>query len=146
MKQHIPTRANTIMPALTKSKGSMKLSIKDDLKLVDVQSEFHSYFQYLKIEFFKNTHSIGEGSVKSMIFEKNKYVRDCRIIHEDSDFIFPDTITVGEFEEHFQKVYGLSIQIFRKSGNVWIETSATDGWTLRQQNNEGAELSGLYND
>jgi hypothetical protein len=51
-------------------------------------------------------------------------------------------------------VYGLSVQVFRKSGNVWLETSATDNWTLRQQNNEGAELStqmkndraGDYND
>jgi hypothetical protein len=33
------------------------------------------------------------------------------------------------------------VQVFRKSGNVWLETSATDAWSLKQQNQEGMDLS-----
>jgi hypothetical protein len=37
--------------------------------------------------------------------------------------------------------FGLCVQVFRKSGNHWIETSLTNSWTLEQQNREGFELS-----
>jgi hypothetical protein len=50
-------------------------------------------------------------------------------------------MTVSQFEAKLYDDFGLSAQVFRKSGNVWLETSATDAWTLAQQNEEGAELS-----
>jgi hypothetical protein len=31
--------------------------------------------------------------------------------------------------------------VFRKSGAVWLITSATDNWTLSQQNEEGKSLA-----
>jgi hypothetical protein len=36
---------------------------------------------------------------------------------------------------------GLYVQVFRKSGKVWLETTATDNWSLYKQNEEGQELS-----
>ena len=50
-------------------------------------------------------------------------------------------MTVNQLELLIFSKFGLAAQVFRKSGNVWLETSATDNWTLLQQNNEGAELS-----
>ncbi|MNF16790.1 hypothetical protein D3C80_2199700 [compost metagenome] len=44
-------------------------------------------------------------------------------------------------EKDFWEKLGLSAQIFRKSGNLWIETSLTDDWTLARQNDEGFQLS-----
>jgi hypothetical protein len=35
----------------------------------------------------------------------------------------------------------LSVQVFRKSGKSWLETTFTDGWTLKKQNQEGIDLS-----
>jgi hypothetical protein len=31
--------------------------------------------------------------------------------------------------------------VFRKSGNLWLETTMTDDWTLQQQNDHGYEIS-----
>jgi hypothetical protein len=134
------------MPSNTTSNQTMKLSIKDDLKLAALQAEFHNYFQYLKIEFLKRSHKIGEVTAKNLVYDKNKHVRDCRILHVNEDYFFTEKTTVSDFENTLLKVYGLSIQIFRKSGNVWLETSATDSWTLRQQNDEGAELSAPWSE
>jgi hypothetical protein len=33
------------------------------------------------------------------------------------------------------------VQVFRKSGKVWLETTVTDGWTLEEQNLQGEALS-----
>jgi hypothetical protein len=50
-------------------------------------------------------------------------------------------MTVTELESRFNTIYGLSVQLFRKSGRAWLETTVTDGWTLEEQNNEGEALS-----
>jgi hypothetical protein len=49
-------------------------------------------------------------------------------------------MTVADLEFRLEKEYGLHIQVFRKSGNIWLETTATDNWTLDRQNQEGKIL------
>ncbi|MFZ9982087.1 MAG: hypothetical protein ACO3FI_08660 [Cyclobacteriaceae bacterium] len=44
-------------------------------------------------------------------------------------------------KEEFKSATGLLVKIFRKSGNVWIETSLTDDWTLERQNEEGKSMT-----
>ena len=61
------------------------------------------------------------------------------------NLVMNEQMAVNELEEQFVSKFGLSAQVFRKSGNVWLETSATDSWSLRQQNDEGAELSRQIN-
>ena len=36
---------------------------------------------------------------------------------------------------------GFSVLMFRNAGNVWIETSLTEDWTLEKQNKEGELIS-----
>lgn len=121
--------------------SNMILRISDEKTLASVQADFNAYFPYLKVEFFKAPHKIGEGSMKSLLYDNSRHIRDCRVKHVEGELKIDDKMTVNELEDLFLEVYGLSVQVFRKSGNVWLETSATDNWTLRQQNNEGAELS-----
>ena len=123
------------------SSTSVKIKVSDDRRLSEIQRDFNTRFPYLAIEFFKAPHKIGEGSAKNLLHASTKLVRECRLKHPDGELEIFEGMTVSELEEAFQKLFGLSIQVFRKSGNVWLETSATDGWTLLQQNNEGMELS-----
>jgi len=48
---------------------------------------------------------------------------------------------VIDLEKMFKNRFNLSAQVFRKSGNLWLETTMTDNWTLLQQNNHGREIS-----
>ena len=50
-------------------------------------------------------------------------------------------MTVGELEKLFRERFGANIQVSRKSGTLWLETTMTDNWTLKQQNEHGRELS-----
>jgi hypothetical protein len=52
-----------------------------------------------------------------------------------------DYMTVGELENILRTEFGLSAQVSRKSGILWLETTMTDKWTLKQQNDHGKELS-----
>lgn len=118
-----------------------KIKIDDKRKLVDIQKDFNALFPFLKLEFFKAPHKIGQGSAKNLLQDANKLVRDCRSSFPEGHLEIIDTMTVNQLEDLIFSSYGLAAQVFRKSGNVWLETSATDNWTLLQQNNEGAELS-----
>lgn len=48
---------------------------------------------------------------------------------------------VSELEKLFKDKFKLAVQVFRKSGNLWLETTMTDNWSLLQQNNHGREIS-----
>ena len=54
---------------------------------------------------------------------------------------FSENMLVSELENQFAEKLKLSAQIFRKSGKTWLETTFTDSWSLKKQNQEGIELS-----
>ncbi|MBL7902798.1 MAG: hypothetical protein JNK73_12440 [Bacteroidia bacterium] len=119
----------------------MKISINDHRKIHAIQDEFNEVFPYLKIEFFSKPHASGGPSSKKMMKSSSKTLGECRTIHNKGSITISPEMTVDELEQRFMDVYGLSIQVFRKSGKVWLETTITDGWTLEKQNEQGKELS-----
>ena len=50
-------------------------------------------------------------------------------------------MSVADLEKAFMNKFGLLTQVFRRSGNIWLETSITDGWSLKQQNDLGREIT-----
>lgn len=119
----------------------MKLMVSDERTISAIQADFNRFFPYLKVEFFRAPHKIGEGSARNLLYDNSRTIKECRVKRNEGEIVLENEMTVTELEALFLNQFGLSAQIFRKSGNVWLETSATDSWTLRQQNDEGAELS-----
>ena len=119
----------------------MKIIINDHRKIFAIQEEFQKFFPYLKIEFFVKPHKQNGSSPKKMMKHSSKTLGECRTIHSKGTFTVTPQMTVADLEQNINDTYGLSVQVFRKSGNAWLETSVTDNWTLEQQNNQGEELS-----
>ena len=120
----------------------MKIHISDRRKISAVQQEFSESFPYLRIEFFSAAPKSGKGiSKKYMILPDNKSVGECRRIHKSNSIIITPRMKVSRLEKIFLDDYGLAVQVFRKSGRVWLETTMTDDWTLAEQNRQGEELS-----
>jgi hypothetical protein len=119
----------------------MILTIKDDRKISEVQESFNTRFPYLKLEFFKKMHGVKELSPLKGIIDSNKTIGQIRTIHSDGFITVTPKMTVAELEQEFGRIFGLSAQVFRKSGKMWIETTVTDKWTLEQQNSEGEALT-----
>ncbi|MEI8136014.1 MAG: hypothetical protein WCH21_01685 [Bacteroidota bacterium] len=71
----------------------------------------------------------------------SKTLGECRNIHSKGSITITPNMTVTDLEQNFADVYGLGVQVFRKSGRAWLETTVTDGWTLEEQNKQGAALS-----
>jgi len=119
----------------------MKLIINDNATLKSLQDTFSKNFPFLKIEFFSKKHKKGEGSSKTLMRKEAEKVGDCRRNGVNGTIVISGKEKVSEIEQLFQETYGLSVQIFRKSGKVWLETTSTDDWTLEKQNTQAEELS-----
>jgi hypothetical protein len=119
----------------------MKININDNKKISSIQKEFSQAFPYLKIEFFSKSHKIGAPSSKKTMLQSTKILKECRSIHSSGSITISAKTTVAELEQNFLDVFGLSVQVFRKSGRAWLETTVTDGWSLDKQNKQGESLS-----
>lgn len=119
----------------------MKITINDKRRIFAVQEAFTKHFPYLKLEFFAKPHKPGGASAKKFVKHPGKTLGECRTIHKSGTVTITGNMTVGELEQRFADVYGLSVQVFRKAGKVWLETTVTDSWTLDYQNKQGESLS-----
>lgn len=118
----------------------MKISINNKT-ISQVQQEFNQAFPFLRVEFFKEGHNENQGSkIESLINKPNQIISNS--VSQDIIDISGE-MTVFELESLFKAKFNLNVQVFRKSGNSWLETTFTDGWTLNKQNQEGFELSEL---
>lgn len=108
------------------------LYISEDTRIGMIKTDFNRQYPFLKIDFLK-----GNALTKTRAheFEKLNALNTLQNIDIDKKR------TVAELKKDFKDVFGLTAEIFRKSGNVWIETSLTDDWTLEQQNSEAEYLS-----
>lgn len=111
--------------------------ITDKKKIEDVKREFNEQFPFLKIEFYTKHHKEGEGSAAQLKITNDMTIGKIRTSHEQGDLSFDEYLKVSDFERMFFEKYGLNVQVFRKSGVIWLQTIRTDGWTLGEQNSRG---------
>jgi hypothetical protein len=122
------------------------LSIQRDQPLLELQKQFNDIFPYLKIEFFAEPHVAGQLSPKNKMVQAGSRVCDVQKVIKSGKIDADENMTVTELEQLLSDSFGLHAQVFRKSGRIWLETSATDNWTLKQQNEEGKSLQQLNRD
>jgi hypothetical protein len=119
-------------------KNIKEITITGDTKVTDVQKEFEAYYPFLKIEFSKNN---------GRIFSKSHKVNPENSVINSPDVPVCISLnlsaerTISEVENDCYDSFGLSIQICRKSGNVWNAISITNSWTLESQNMAGEFIS-----
>jgi hypothetical protein len=119
----------------------MYLRIAPTRLVTEIQKEFNAKFPFLRLEFFQNRPTVRPGySVKKLITHNGK-IGDVQSAIIDGELPIADDMKVGELERIFKDQFGLITQVFRRSGNLWLETTMTDSWTLGQQNEHGKEIS-----
>ena len=123
--------------------SAMTIQVTVDRLIEDIQKDFSYVFPYLKIEFFR----------KGTRYKQNKQRTISLPIHQTIGSVFKNnrrgslnitpSMTVRDLERNCDEQFGVMVQLFRRSGTLWLETSMTDNWTLQQQNDRGSEISSL---
>lgn len=118
---------------------SVTLQVRRNKTVNEIQSEFNNAYPFLKIDMYKPS---GRGQFEGgrVKLAYSTLLGAANILEEGELLVF-DSMTVGQFEKSFLEKFGVMIQVSRKSGTVWLETTMTDRWTLKQQNDHGRELS-----
>ena len=116
----------------------MILYISSYKKISDIQEDFNAAYPFLKIEFYQTA-----GKPGSAVRQKLNKTSSLAIagLWAAGELEIYDTMTVGQLEKTFRDKFGITVQVSRKSGTLWLETTMTDNWTLKQQNGHGKELS-----
>jgi hypothetical protein len=113
----------------------MTIYLAPDKTLGDVQSQFTGYFPDLKLAFFSKSHKEFRSSAAKFLIQD----KDMKLAELNAALEAPATIAlrndmpVWELERLFEEKFGLHVQIFRRSGKIWLETSQTDNLTLEEQ-------------
>ncbi len=111
----------------------MKLTSKSTVQ--NIFDQFNAQFPYLQLEFYDHENS---SIVKSNhLISHSTLLEDLNPDLMESVFSIKPEMTVSEFEKMMKDKYQLNVQVFRKSSDIWLQTSATDHWTLEKQNGKG---------
>jgi hypothetical protein len=117
----------------------MELHLNRDTKIREVKNQFAALFPFLKLEFFRYQHGKGESSVLADKVPDNTLLREAAPQLKSGNFVFLPTDAVADIEQRLQQEYGLPVQVFRKAGNLWLETVQTDNLSLEKQNSMGED-------
>jgi hypothetical protein len=119
----------------------MEITINDSRKIFAIQKEFSDIFPFLKLEFYSKPHQAGGEPFTKLMKHISKTIAECRTMHSAGILTIQPLMTARELEQGFRDIYGLTIQVFYKSGGLWLETTETTEWTLERQNKEAKELN-----
>ena len=113
------------------------MKISDSKTIKEIQKEFTSLYPGLKLEFYDHGHGAYKASPKSELISKEAKVGNIRSVHNEGDIELLPEMSVNLVESQMKKIYGLNVQVFRRSKDIWLQTSTTDDWSLEKQNQKG---------
>lgn len=119
----------------------MNLHITPNRLTSDIQHEFNEAYPFLKLEFFTKKAIAHSDYSAGQRIQTVKKIGDIQLVITDGTIEIEGKMKVKDLEKKLKDDFGLGVQVFRKSGNLWLETTMTDNWSLDQQNNHGRELS-----
>jgi hypothetical protein len=119
----------------------MVLFIEPETSLISLQQSFHQVYPFLSIRFYKKSIS-NSGTMEQVWMDEHLCLKDVSTrshLHGVIELHYWDKVSI--VEQLFQRVIGIGVQVFRKHGLEWIETSGSDSLTLEEQNELGMEAS-----
>ncbi|MBY5959004.1 hypothetical protein KUV50_12705 [Membranicola marinus] len=119
----------------------MQIQINLDTRIAHAQNKFHEVYPYLKIDFYNKPHDEEELSRVSDMISPNELFSSIKTIMRPESIDIGEERTVAQVEQEFYDKFGVAMQVSRKSGDVWLQTSKTDHLTLKKQNESGKAMS-----
>ncbi len=113
-----------------------------EIAIIQFQTDFTGKYPFLKLEVLKN--DLFESQLKITYQNNSRPTLNKNVFNYSTKINLGTERTVAEVGADFNNLFDLPIQILRKSGNVWVETSLTEDWTLEHQNRQGEQISALF--
>ena len=118
------------------------MKISGDTRLSEIRDMFQGRFPFLQLEFYSKPHAQGEKTPEQFRLDPNLMVRKACKNYRAGFLSLDEKMKVGTFEQIMYDMFGLNVQVYRKSYNEWLQTWSTDMWTLEEQNRRGRIMGG----
>jgi hypothetical protein len=121
-----------------------EILIDENSLVITIQEAFNGFYPFLKIEFLKQLNNNNH-------LQKTRKILPQDSIKEITNAVMPVKLnienkrTITQVENDCKLLLGLSVQVSRKSGNIWNLITLTDSWTLEEQNDAGKFISSEMN-
>ena len=119
------------------------MNIKLENTVADVKKAFTAMYPGLRIEFYSKPHEDHQGSRAEHLLPDTTKFKNIMNPKKDGEINPIPEMTVGELEKSLAEKFGLYAQIYRRSKDLWLQTSSTDDWTLEKQNRKGIHSTQL---
>ena len=117
----------------------MILALSRQKTIHALQDDFSNYYPFLKLEFYKLNDQDSSFKIRKHLLH-SVTLASAGLIH-DGELELHEGMSVGDLEKLFLEKFGLEVQVSRKAGTSWLETTLTDNWSLQKQNEHGREMS-----
>lgn len=123
----------------------MQLQIFPEKTIATLQSEFSEAFPGLKMVFFSKPHGVQKGSAaKFLVQQPDMLLSQLSPQIKAGSITVEPNVVVAQLEQALETDFGLHMQVFRKSGRTWLETSVTDNLTLAEQQAKAAASENIH--
>lgn len=112
----------------------MHIQLHDTITLKEIKNVFSNYYPHLKLEFYSKTHLLYESSNECDVLPDEKMLKEIKEMHIDGIINIHPTEKVADLEFDFQRRFGLPVQVLRLEQGKWQQTTAMDGFTLKDVN------------
>ncbi|MBL7696899.1 MAG: hypothetical protein JNK79_02030 [Chitinophagaceae bacterium] len=118
---------------------NMKIKILRDSRVGEIKKQFNTKYPFLKLEFLTRRR-LPKGPEKQILVSDNRKLSEIKSDFKEGAILVSDSTTVNELEGFFRN-HLLDVQVFRRSNDLWLETTMTDSWSLVKQNSHGKEIT-----
>jgi hypothetical protein len=109
------------------------MRISKEIKISELNEELNKKYPSLKLVFYSKSHEHFEGTPADYEIKEDLALGEIYPEITDGEVYLYDDLTVEDLETELAEKYNLNAQLFRKSGDVWLQTSKTDFWSLAKQ-------------
>jgi hypothetical protein len=113
---------------------TVMMDISGARKISALQEEFKTACTNLKLCFYGKPNTDNGPHSETIVTQESTSLSDCRNSHNDGTITITPQMTIENLEASFRDVYGLKMEVFRKSGKEWIRTKYITKLSLEEQN------------
>lgn len=110
----------------------MHIDINDNTTLREIQKVFNDFYPYLQIRFYRKAHKRYEVSQEEDAIDANTTIGNIKQTHVSGLLEVQPMYRVSDVEKEFQQRFGLSVQVFHKEKNDWMQSAGMDNLTLKE--------------
>jgi hypothetical protein len=112
----------------------MELSLAPNMTIAYLNEAFRFFYPNLKLVFFQKTFSDSQKLAENVrIIDESFYLKDLSLKKVRGIIQIDDDESTGNFEADLEENFGLHVEVFRRSGDLWLLTTLSDAHSLAEQ-------------